>query len=324
MIPRDWDKVRQGQYEALTQRVAWLDVGPRTELEITGRDRIRVVNNFCTADIRRLEVGQGSEAFILSVKGTTLGHGGFYVASERIELSTVADQASLLVAHMRQYVVSEVVEFADASSRTSSLLLVGPDAATALKRLHIDHTPCDRLNHWRTAVDSIEITIRRTDLLGADGFEFVVLSTSKLAFANLLTAVVAEQCQPDVLETVRIENRIPKYSVDIDAKNLPQEVGRNSWAISFNKGCYLGQETVARLDSLGHVNRHWVALAIDSTQVPETGPLMDANGKPVARVTSATWSPRLGKPLALAYVRDGQHLPGTVLAAQIGHATVLE
>jgi glycine cleavage system aminomethyltransferase T len=64
MTAAEWDKVRLGQYESLTRGVAWVDMGPRTELEITGRDRIRVVNNFCTADIRTLEVGQGAEALI--------------------------------------------------------------------------------------------------------------------------------------------------------------------------------------------------------------------------------------------------------------------
>ncbi len=319
----DWDNARLGQYEALTQRVAWVDAGPRTELEIAGRDRIRVVNNFCTADIHRLEVGQGSEAFILSPKGTTLGHGGIYVAPQRIELSTVADQASLLVAHIQQYVVSEIVEFADASHRNCSLLLAGPDATKTLALLGIEFTSDRRMDHLRSSIDHIDVAIRRTDLLGADGFEFVVPSASKQTIAGALTSAGIEECLADVLECLRVENRIPKYGFDIDAKNLPQEVGRNLWAISFNKGCYLGQETVARLDSLGHVNRHWVALAIDSSQVPQPGPLLDANGKLVCRVTSATWSPKIGKTLALAYVRDGQHYPGSTFVTQNGDAIVL-
>lgn len=318
-----WTPELLSQYDAIINRAAWVRIGPRTEIEITGRDRMRVMNNFCTADLRPLKPGDGTEAFVLSPKGTTLGHVGLYIAEDRIHMSTVSSQAEPLVSHIRQYVVSEVVDFADVSQNYRSLLLAGPGAGEVLARLGMDNLPTNRMSHVRTKVGSAEILVRRTDLLGANGFECVVQLSAAESNGHRLSEIGVPQCGERVLETVRIENRLPLYGIDIDAKNLPQEIGRNSFAISFNKGCYLGQETVARLDSLGHVNRHWVALVFDSTDTPAVGPLVDTDEKPVARVTSATWSPSFDKPLALAYVRDGQHLPGTRISTAIGQATVL-
>ena len=204
MTQSDWDSLRLRHYDSLTKGVAWVDGGPRSEVEVSGRDRARVVHNFCTADIRRLTVGQGTEAFILNVKGMTLGHVGFFVASERIELSTVADQAAMLITHMRQYVVSEMVEFTDASAAKSTLLLAGPDAMATLTRLNIGPTPANRMDHCRGTIAMVDVAIRRTDLLGASGFEIVVPSDSKESVASFLSAAGIVHCPNDVLETVRM------------------------------------------------------------------------------------------------------------------------
>ncbi len=312
-----------GHYDALTKKVAWVDVGARTEISISGRDGLRVMNNNCTADLRKLAPGQGAEAFVLNIKGTTLGHVGLYVGEKQLELSTVAGQFAALVTHLRQYIVGEIVDFMDRSAEMTTFLLAGPSASEAIVRIGLGEVPWTRMGHCRKILDSIELTIRRTDLLGADGFQLVVPIASKGWLARLLASNEIPNCPVEVLEAARLENRIPKYGVDIDAKNLPQELGRDQQAISFNKGCYLGQETVARLDALGHVNRHWTALAFDGDDVPPAGFLIEQNGKPVVRVTSAAWSPKLGKPLALAYIRDGYHQPGRTFDTSLGTATVV-
>ena len=124
-------------------------------------------------------------------------------------------------------------------------------------------------------------------------------------------------------EQVRIEAGMPLYGRDISQKNLPQEVGRNAQAISFSKGCYLGQETVARIASLGHVNRSLVGVRFTGSDIPPAGTQLTADGKPVGHVTSSAFSPRLECPLALAYLRTGHHLPGTRLTCSGDQAEVV-
>jgi folate-binding protein YgfZ len=121
----------------------------------------------------------------------------------------------------------------------------------------------------------------------------------------------------------RLEGGFPWFPWDITEKNLPQEVGRDSSAISFSKGCYLGQETVARLDALGHVNRRLCGVRCDGTQMPNGGESLLADEKPVGQITSAAFSPRLNAPLAFAYLRIPHDSAGSRLTWSGGTAEVV-
>jgi folate-binding protein YgfZ len=121
----------------------------------------------------------------------------------------------------------------------------------------------------------------------------------------------------------RIEAGVPLFGRDITADNLPQEIGRDQVAISFTKGCYLGQETVARIDALGHVNRQLVGVRFEGNEVPAVGTKLTAEGKEVGQVTSAAWSPKLAAPLAIALVRRGHAKAGTRLTSASGDAVIV-
>jgi len=121
----------------------------------------------------------------------------------------------------------------------------------------------------------------------------------------------------------RLEAGFPFFDRDITAENLPQEVGRDAQAISFQKGCYLGQETVARIDALGHVNRVLRGVKFDGPAVPPPATVLLAGGKEVGRVTSAAWSPRRRAPLAFAYLRQSAAKAGTRLESSTGPSEVV-
>jgi folate-binding protein YgfZ len=120
-----------------------------------------------------------------------------------------------------------------------------------------------------------------------------------------------------------VEAGFPLFGHDIGEDNLPQEVGRDAQAISFKKGCYLGQETVARIDALGHVNRLLCGVKFTADTVPAGGTTLVAAGKEVGHVTSAVWSPRLKSALALAFVRRLHATAGTRLESEAGAAEVV-
>jgi folate-binding protein YgfZ len=116
---------------------------------------------------------------------------------------------------------------------------------------------------------------------------------------------------------------MPSYGVDFNEENLPQEVGRDSEAISFTKGCYLGQETVARIDALGHVNQRLASVRFFGTDVPAVGTELTRGGRIVGSVTSAAISPKLGAPIALAMVRREGNSPGARLSSAAGECEVV-
>ena len=115
------------------------------------------------------------------------------------------------------------------------------------------------------------------------------------------------------LETLRIEEAVPKWGADMDENTIPNEAGLEARAISYDKGCYIGQETIARIKTYGHVNRRLVQIAIAGESVPARGDKILAEGREVGQVTSAIRSSRLGKPLTLGYVRREFAMAGAKL-----------
>jgi folate-binding protein YgfZ len=130
-------------------------------------------------------------------------------------------------------------------------------------------------------------------------------------------------CGTTATDIVRIEAGTPWFGRDVTDENLPQEVDRTPLAISFTKGCYLGQETVARLDAMGHVNRTLCGVRFPGPEVPSVGGEIRIDEKVVGRITSACWSPRLGTPLALAYMRRGHNQVGARVPSPWGDAEVV-
>ena len=134
---------------------------------------------------------------------------------------------------------------------------------------------------------------------------------------------LGDVCCQEAWEALRIESRLPLFGIDFDNTNLPQEVDRNAQAISFTKGCYLGQETIARIDALGHVNKKVVLLQFDRETAPPVGLELSVDGKKVGSVTSGCWSPHENAPVGLAIVRRGSNELGNQLASDLGEATVI-
>jgi folate-binding protein YgfZ len=122
-------------------------------------------------------------------------------------------------------------------------------------------------------------------------------------------------------EAARIEAGTPCSGRDVTPENLPQEVGRDARAINFVKGCYLGQETVARIDALGHVNKHLKGLKIAQGPAPRQGATIEAAGKAVGTITSAAELPGWDHPLALGYIRTSHAAAGTEVLVRQGDAT---
>jgi folate-binding protein YgfZ len=311
------------QYSALTRGVGFAALTGRTILSITGSDRISFLNAFCTNNVKALQPGSGCEAFITNPQGKTLGHVLIFCEQDQLVLDTAPGQAGELIAHFDKYVISEDVQFVDRTSDLCDILVAGSTAAEMLASLASSEVPTDLLSHIAVIITGMPAVVRRVEYAGPASF-FVQSPIAGLSeMQQSLTAAGAAGCDAAAVESARLEAGFPLFGRDITSDNLPQEIGRDARAISFTKGCYLGQETVARIDALGHVNRQLVGLKFVSEMVPPDGTALLANEKEVGQITSAAWSPALEAPLALGMVRRAHMKPGTQLMSAGGMAEVI-
>ena len=310
------------QYEALRGGSGFVELRDWSSVTLTGRDRQTFLNNFCTNEVKRLAPGDHCEAFITDVKGKTVGHGLVICRDDELVFVTAPGRAATLVAHLDRYVIREDVQIADTSADRAFVLVAGGDAARKAMAAIAD---CGlRIANLNLAIGNPQSEIRNWLAVGdafTSVFDVQSLELSRLVAA--LNAAGAVACGRAAFEARRIEAGMPLYGVDFDANNLPQEIARNRQAISFTKGCYLGQETVARIDALGHVNQQLAGVRFQGSVVPAAGAELTHDGMVVGRVTSATYSPRLDSPLALAMLRRGHHSVGSQLDSAVGPGQVI-
>jgi len=309
------------QYAALTRGAGLVDFSDRTQLELTGADRAAFLHNLSSNEIRKLAPGEGCEAFLLNVQGKIVGH-VLVFCGDSLVLETVPGEAEKLLAHLDRYLIREKVTLQDRSGDWAELLLAGAEAAQRLQSLGVT-PPQKLLAHVAGQVAGHDVSLRAVEMAGAGSFLLSCERDELSAIREALLAAGFVACEEAAFDSARIEAGWPLYGRDLTADNLPQEIDRDRQALSFVKGCYLGQETVARIDALGHVNKTLVGLKFFGSKVPAAGLEVTADGKTLGTVTSAAWSPRLSAPLALAYVRRGHNAPGQALQSSRGEAEVV-
>lgn len=284
---------------------------PLAWLELTGSDRAKFLHNFCTQDIRGLVPGRGAEAFVTTLQGKVLAHAQVWAGSESLALCVTADRVAPLLKHFDKYRITEDVAFVDRSAEFVTLLAAGPEAAERLTAAGLAAASLGEMNHC--VVPGEGVRVARVGWLGQPGFLLAIPGASVVTWGDRLLAAGFHPAGQQAFEALRIEACFPWYGLDITDANLAQEVRRTKQAISFAKGCYLGQETVARIDALGHVNQQLCGIRFTSGPVPPAGTPVFAEGqadKPAGRITSATLSFMEDVPVGLAYLRRGHDRSG--------------
>jgi tRNA-modifying protein YgfZ len=311
------------EYRMLVDATGVVDFSQRTQLELTGDDRASFLHNMCTNEIRKLAAGNGCEAFLLDAHGRVLAHVLVFCRADSLVLEAVPRQAQRILAHLDRYLIREKVELHDRGPDWAELLIAGETSAEMLSHVMSHPPPTGLFEHVDAHVDGVSVQVRRVDLTLPCGFLVSCNSDDAAALWRFVRDAGATACGAQAVDMARIEAGTPWYGQDISEKNLPQELARDGRAISFVKGCYIGQETVARIDALGHVNRTLCGVRFAGTQVPPAGEELRNGGQVVGEVTSAAWSPRLGAPLALAFLRRGGGAPDTKLESRLGEAEVV-
>jgi folate-binding protein YgfZ len=319
-----------GEYAALAKGCGVVELPGWTSIVFTGADRQAFLHNFCTNDIRRLSPGEGCEAFVTNVKGKIIGHGLVTCREGELVFTTVPGQATALIAHFERYIIREEVQIVDATAPRALMLIAGgsPARSTAMALAPTIEVG----NKWLQAgvngagnLADIPVHWIRWDLLGPTFCGLLELDSLDSSRARqALNDRGLSICGIAACHALRIEAGTPLFGLGFDDGNFPQEVGRNEQAISFTKGCYLGQETVARIDALGHVNQQVAGVRFEGADLPGVGAELFRAGKNVGHVTSATLSPQLQAPLALAMLRREHTLIGSRLESPIGPCEVVQ
>jgi folate-binding protein YgfZ len=313
----------RGEYDALTAAVGVVDFSRRTQIELAGADRQTFLHNLCTNEVKRLVVGSGCEAFLCNAQGHTLALVNIFCGPETLVVETVPGEEAKLLAHLDRYLIREKVELRGRSDDWAELLLAGPGAAELLQKDSIA-PPAKLFDHIVGTIAGVDVALRRVDITQPGGYLISCVRSAVGSVWKSLADAGARPCGAESLEMARIEAGTPEFGRDLSDANLPQELSRDARAISFTKGCYIGQETVARLDALGHVNRTLCGVRFAAGEIPLVGTEFHGEaGKALGQVTSAAFSPRLGAPLALAYVRRGSNNAGALLESSLGSAEVV-
>jgi folate-binding protein YgfZ len=273
-----------------------------TYLVLTGADRVRFLHGMVTNDIEALREGQGCHAAMLTTKGKMLADLVVYADEEALTLALDGTLRAKIKATLDKHIIMDDVEVTDRSDEVNALGVYGEDAAHAIATAV--GASADRLaalpKYWHVRIGAARVA--RTPELGGDGFH---------VFG---AAVAGEPLEDAEFEERRIEAGTPRYGIDMGEERLPIEAGITD-AVSFIKGCYLGQEVIARATNLGHINRRLVGLWLDGDEPAARGAKLSAPSRPEAgMVTSSARSRRLGRAIALAYVHRTLWDPGTVLS----------
>ena len=281
---------------------AWAPLPGRSALLVRGVDAVRFVDHFTTAALASLAPGRGTEGFFADARGRVLAIVNVLRTPDGLWLDAPAGVAPALLAHLDRHLIREKVEFEDATADRGTLVLVGPAATAWLAARVSAAPPTDLLAHATVNVGGVDAAVVALDWFGPHGLLLQAGRADAERIAAWLRAEGLPAADAATVDAARIAAGSPEPA-DVDDRALPQELGRDARAISFTKGCYLGQETVARLDALGHVNRRLVVLS--AAVPPSVGAAVATTaGEPVGRITSACAGPDGGGlGLALVHVR---------------------
>ena len=272
----------------------WAALPPRAALLAQGKDAVRFLDSFTTASLAALTPGQATEGFFADGRGHVIALARLIRTPEGVWIDAAPGLAPLLHEHLEHYHIREDVSFHDASSERSAFLVHASVTAAG-------GVEAPERNHFaRASLGGVNAEILATDWYGADGLLVFAAAADADRLAAWLAATGLPQATAADVDAARIEAGSPEPT-DILQKTLPQELGRDARAICFTKGCYLGQETVARLDALGHVNRRLVGIVTDDAP-PAIGDDVLLDAAVVGTITSACVSPTLGEGLGLAIV----------------------
>lgn len=312
----------QEEYHALRAGAGLLDHSRRVRLRITGAERAKFLQGILTNDTALLSPGRGLYGAVLTAKGKMQADLTVYALSEWFWVDSEPELAAKLPALLSRYTIGSDAAVADLSSTHGLLGLYGPAAPRALgTAFHDLSAPATDLAVTETTWKGHRLGIAEAGYPGTPGYKILLPAQAVEAVRTALHLAGATDIDVEALDTVRIETGVPRFGADMSEENFPPEARIEARAVSYTKGCYMGQETIARINTYGHVNRLLVGLLPDTDRpIPRGTKLYHPDVASVLRehkeagyVTSSVYSPALKRIIALGYVNRRVEAPGTIV-----------
>ena len=309
------------EYTALRETAGALDLSFRGRICLTGADRVRFLNGQVTNNVKDLRAGEGCYAALVTAKGKLQSDLNIFSLPNELLLDFEPGLAAAVSERLEKFIIADDVQVVDAAAYYGLLSVQGPKAEAVVRALALSaDIPVKPLNFSAAKDETLgEIYLMKQPRLGTEGFDLFVPMASLGAVLDKLIAAARQAggraCGWRALETARIEAAIPRFGADMDESNLAPEAGIGDRAISYSKGCYIGQEVIARIRTYGQVAKELrgLRLADDLKSLPVNGDKLFHGDKEAGYITSATASPLLKANVALGYVRREANETGTEL-----------
>ena len=300
VLPRHFGDAA-GEYRALRDAAVVLDLGFRTVVRASGVDRVTFLQGMLTNDVARLEPGRNRLALLLTIQGRVTADVRVAAFDDALLLDVDVRARAAMLAALEKLIIADDVELAPSSD--ALIGVEGPKAGAIVGAM------------------ATEVRVLADGELGPGGFVLHVPAGEVTRVWDRLVAAGARPCGMEALEGRRVELGIPRIGLDMDDRSLALELPVEP-VLSLTKGCYLGQEVVARGTARGHVNRTLVPLALEGP-LPPSGAALVREGKEVGHLTTVAWAYGIGAPAALGFVRRECWDPGTEMAVRHGHAVTI-
>ncbi len=324
-LPLHFGNVR-AEYHAVRHGVGICDLSHRGLVHMTGADRQRFLHAMVSNDTASLQPGQGCYAALLTNKGKLVADFGVYADAEAYWLDFEPLMAQLFIDTIDFFIIADDVTLSNETANSGVLAVEGPTANELLTFACGQELPeLAPYAHLSCQLGGQEVRLIRRSHTGEDGYQLLMSRDAMPAVWSALWEY-RETCGGraiglDALEIRRIEAGIPLLGQDMTEETIPLEANLLN-AISYTKGCYIGQEVIARIDARGHVNRQLTGLRLDGDTLPKSGDKVASPEREVGWITSVAHSLTLNQNIALGYIRREALEPGTRLEVQAHDTTM--
>lgn len=314
------------EHAALRATAGMLDLSFRGRLCLTGADRQRFLNGQVSNNVKDLNAGEGCYAALLTPKGKMLSDLNIYCLPDELLLDFEPGYALAVSRQLEKYIIADDVQIVDVDPHYGLLSVQGPKSVAVTRALGLGPAIPEKPMSFTSTKDATlgEIYLTNQARIGTTGFDLFVPTPALGVVVDKLiaaaNAVGGRACGWQALEIARIEAGLPRFGADMDETNLPPEAGIETRAISYTKGCYTGQEVIARIRTYGQVAKALSGLRLDEElkRLPAKGDKLFKDGKDVGHITSAVKSPTFKANLALGYIRRAANQVGADLILRTG------
>lgn len=305
LLPKNFGAAAD-EYAAVRSAAGLFDLSHYAVVRLTGPDRVSFLQGMVSNDVKTLKPGTGAHAAVLDVNGKILADLRVLCAEDAFLLLLRESLMKKVIDQLNRYLVADEVEIEEPAERYAVVSVQGPHAILLLGgAAPRQDLPVHMFSHVTVRIADREARVVRTTHTGEEGFDILMGIQNALPIVEEIersgVSLGARWVGTEAQEVLRVEAGLPRYGVDMDEDTILLEAGLDH-AVSFNKGCYLGQEVIERIHSRGHVNRKLVGIILDGRTAAQHGDTVFADGKEVGKITSSVVSPRLNHAIALAYL----------------------